>query len=91
MIRSTLTKSCSVNDALIVSCLSVVPKNHAAWLIGAGARLSLPRILHRALVRWFVRKYEVDLSECPCDIGDFSSLADFFVRPLVEGARPIDT
>ena len=79
-----------MNDALIVSLLSVVPKNRGARLIGAGARLRLPRFAHRMLLRWFVRKYAVDLSESEGTIDDFDSLSQFFIRTLKPGMRPID-
>lgn len=79
-----------MNDALIVSMLSLVPKNPTARMMGRGARLRLPTLFHRALVRWFVRKYQVDLSECEGDIDDFDSLAQFFVRGLKPGVRPVD-
>ena len=45
-----------VKDTLIVSVLSMVPKNRTARWLGAGARLRLPRFAHKALVRWFVWK-----------------------------------
>ena len=79
-----------MNDALIVSMLSVVPKNHGARWLGAGTRLRLPRFAHRMLLRWFVRKYQVDLSESQGDIDDFDSLSSFFIRTLKPGMRPID-
>ena len=70
--------------------LSMVPKNHTARWMGAGARLRLPRFAHRWLLKWFVWKYQVDLSECVGGIEDFESLAEFFVRELKDGMRPID-
>jgi phosphatidylserine decarboxylase len=80
-----------VNDALIVSLLSVVPKNRSAWMMGLGARLRLPRFANQMLLRWFVRQYGVDLTESEGQISDFDSLAEFFVRALKPGMRPIDT
>jgi phosphatidylserine decarboxylase len=79
-----------LNDGLIVSLLSVVPKNRSARCIGAASRLRLPRFAIRWLVRWFVRKYRVNLDECEGGVDDFESLAHFFVRPLLPGMRPID-
>lgn len=79
-----------MKDALIVTALSVVPKNSAARGMGHLARLRLPAWLHRFIVTRFVRKYRVDLSECEGGIDDFASLADFFVRALKPGVRPID-
>ena len=79
-----------MNDALIVSLLSVIPKNRTARLMGAGTRVRLPAFAHRALVRWFVRKYGVNLDECQGGIDDFPTLAQFFIRELKPGMRPID-
>lgn len=79
-----------MNDALIVSMLSIVPKNPVARGMGGASRIRLPAWLHRAVVRWFVGKYGVDLSECVGDVDDFPTLAEFFVRPLKEGVRPVD-
>jgi phosphatidylserine decarboxylase len=42
------------------------------------------------LVRWFVRKYGVDMSEAAVgDIAAYRSFNDFFTRALKEGARPL--
>ena len=42
------------------------------------------------LVRWFVRKYGVDMSEAAvADVTAYRSFNDFFTRALKEGARPI--
>jgi phosphatidylserine decarboxylase len=58
--------------------------------MGAASRLRLPRFAHRMLLRWFVKKYKVDLSESVGEIEDFDSLAQFFIRKLKSGMRPID-
>ena len=43
------------------------------------------------LVRWFVRKYGVDMNEAANgDIASYASFNDFFTRALKPGARPID-
>ena len=42
------------------------------------------------LVRWFVRKYGVDMSEAANpDLASYASFNDFFTRALKPGARPI--
>ena len=42
------------------------------------------------LVRWFVRKYGVDMSEAAVsDIAAYASFNDFFTRALKPGARPL--
>jgi len=79
-----------MKDALVVSLLSAVPKNRAARGMGALARLRLPRWAHLLLIRWFARRYGVDLDECDRPLGDYATFADFFVRGLPPGARPVD-
>ncbi|MET0239513.1 MAG: archaetidylserine decarboxylase [Sphingobium sp.] len=42
------------------------------------------------LIRWFVGKYGVDMSEAAnADIESYKSFNDFFTRPLRVGARPL--
>lgn len=79
-----------MKDALIVTMLSVVPKSWTARLMGAFSRTPLPRVFHRALLRWYVRHYGVSLDECQGGIDDFPTLARFFIRELRPGVRPID-
>ncbi len=74
-----------MNDALVVSLLSVVPKGLGSRLQGAAGRLGLTR----HLIAWYADTYGVDTSEMVGTIDDYASLQDFFVRPLKEGARPI--
>ena len=43
-----------------------------------------------ALIRWFVNKYKVDMSEAAePDINQYRSFNDFFTRALKPGARPL--
>ena len=79
-----------MKDALIISALSLVPKHAVAGWMGAFARLSLPRPLRRLLLRWYVWKYDVDLSECVGTLDDFPTLVAFFTRALKPGVRPVD-
>lgn len=79
-----------MKDALIISALSVVPKNHAARLMGVFARTRLPAAAQRALLTWYVGKYRVDLTECEGELADYGSLTDFFTRALKPGVRPVD-
>lgn len=79
-----------MNDALIVSLLSALPKNHTTRLMGAFSRTALPGALQRSLLRWYVDHYQVNLEECQGSIEDYPTLARFFIRELKPGVRPID-
>ncbi|MEQ1572132.1 MAG: archaetidylserine decarboxylase [Myxococcota bacterium] len=74
-----------MRDALIVTALSVVPRNHGARAMGRLARSRVSRWLTTA----FVRAYHVDLTEAEGAIGDFRTLEALFTRKLRPGSRPI--
>jgi phosphatidylserine decarboxylase len=75
-----------VKDALIVSLLSVTPRKRGARTMGWLAR----RRASRLAVRWFVRRYKVDLSEASGELRAYPTLEALFTRELVSGARPVD-
>jgi phosphatidylserine decarboxylase len=79
-----------MNDAFIVSALSLVPKHPTARFMGWTARIQMPGVVQKAVLRWYVNAYNVDLTECEGTIDDYASLAEFFVRPLRPGVRPVD-
>jgi len=74
-----------MNDALVVSLLSIVPKGLGSKLQGAVGRLGLSR----HLIAWYARTYGVDTDEMVGTFDDYASLQDFFVRELKPGMRPI--
>ncbi len=54
------------------------------------ARIRLP-VVKDALIRGFVRLFDVDLTEVDARVpDDFRTFNDFFTRELADGARPID-
>ncbi|MCB9684239.1 MAG: phosphatidylserine decarboxylase [Alphaproteobacteria bacterium] len=75
-----------MKDALIVSALSLVPRNHGARGVGWLARSRVSR----GLTRIFVRAYGVDLAEAEGGIGDYPTLEALFTRKLRAGLRPVD-
>ena len=79
-----------MKDGLIISLLSILPKNKIARFMGWNARIELPKTLHRMLIRYFVWKYKINLEECNGDIDDFDSLSEFFIRTLKPDRRTID-
>ena len=86
---SPTTQVFPLRDALIVSALSVLPRNQLARGMGWLARVHLPGFLNRWLIRWYIRHYRVDMSVCDDDISHYPTLSDFFVRRLKPGARPL--
>jgi phosphatidylserine decarboxylase len=74
-----------VKDGLVITALSLVPRNHAAWWMGAVARLGLTR----PALRLFAWTYGVDVEEASRPLSAYPSLEAFFTRELRPGARPI--
>ena len=75
-----------MNDALIVSLLSIVPKSLGSKLQGVVGRSGLSR----HIIRWYADRYGVNTDEMVDTLDDYPSLQEFFVRPLKPGLRPID-
>ena len=78
-----------MKDGLIITGLSLVPRNLVSRVMGMFGRSHLPRFLLDPILRWYVGHYGVNLSECVGGLGDYNSLVDFFTRPLLPEARPI--
>jgi phosphatidylserine decarboxylase len=77
-----------MSDRLKVLLQYMLPKQRLTTFAGrvAGAQGGL---MTTRLIRWFVRKYAVDMSEAgDADIGSYKSFNDFFSRPLKAGMRP---
>ena len=67
----------------------LLPKRGLTQFAGRVARAQGGRATTR-LIRWFVGKYGVDMSEAENpDITSYASFNDFFGRPLKPGVRPL--
>ena len=67
----------------------LLPKQALTVFAGRVARWRGGRFTH-ALVRWFVRRYGVNMAEAAnADIGTYASFNEFFTRPLKPGVRPL--
>jgi len=79
-----------VSDRLTVLAQYLLPKQALTTLAGSLAG-SEAGALTTAVIRWFVRRYGVDLSEAvDPDPASYKSFNDFFTRPLRADARPLD-
>ncbi|WP_137895897.1 archaetidylserine decarboxylase [Ramlibacter sp. 2FC] len=78
-----------MSDRLAVLPQYLIPKRALTRVAGriAGARGG---VRTHALIRRFVARYGVDMSEAADpDIASYASFNEFFTRPLREGARPL--
>jgi phosphatidylserine decarboxylase len=76
-------------DRLKVLLQYALPKRRLTRIAGRVAAAERGATTTR-LVRWFVRRYGVDLSEAADpDPGSYATFNAFFTRPLKAGARPL--
>jgi len=78
-----------MSDRFSVLLQYALPKQGLTVLAGRIARARAGTMTTR-LIRWFVARYGVDMSEAADpDIASYASFNDFFTRPLKAGARPL--
>lgn len=80
-----------MKGALVARLQYLLPKSLISAAVRRIARSRRPW-LRRALVHWFARQFEVDMSEARIEsLDEYESFNDFFTRALKDGARPVDT
>lgn len=78
-----------MSDRLKILLQYLLPKQRLTTFAGRVARAQRGSMTPR-LIRWFVRKYGVDMSEASNpDIISYKSFNEFFTRPLRSGVRPL--
>jgi phosphatidylserine decarboxylase len=80
-----------MSDRLAVLPQYLLPKKALTLFAGWVAR-SEGRALTTGLIRWFVKRYQVNMAEAANpDLASYTSFNDFFTRALKTGARPLAT
>ncbi|MEZ6196895.1 MAG: archaetidylserine decarboxylase [Planctomycetota bacterium] len=77
-------------DTLTLRFLRFLPKNLISRGFGWIARRERPRFLVRPFMRWFVRRFDLDLGEAARPFETYPSLLALFTRELRPGARPLE-
>jgi len=57
---------------------------------GKLAGLKLPKSMMQAVIKRFIKKFNIDVSEIALPLSEFDTLQSFFIRKLKDGVRPID-
>lgn len=66
-----------------------LPRCFVSRMTGRFARLELPGFLLRPFLRWYAKRYGVDLADAVRPLEDYASFVDFFTRELEPAARPL--
>jgi phosphatidylserine decarboxylase len=66
-----------------------LPRCFVSRTTGRFARLHLPGFLLRPFLRWYAKRYGVDLTDAVRPLEDYESFVDFFTRELRPEARPL--
>jgi phosphatidylserine decarboxylase len=69
--------------------LHLIARRGLSRVVGWITSARLPAFLIQGAIRWFVRKYGVDLSQVAEPIPSFKTFNAFFTRTLLPQARPI--
>ena len=69
--------------------LAALPQGLISWVTGRVTRIPLPRGLRKSIFTRFARRYGASLDEVAGELTEYRSLAEFFARPLRDGARPL--
>lgn len=78
-----------MKDALIGLILRVTPKNLLSFLVGKLVHARLPWPFASLSVRWFARRYRINMSEAEHPIEHYGSIGELFTRHLKSELRPI--
>lgn len=71
--------------SLYVLFLKLLPKNLLSRFVGFLASKGISKIA----IRWFAKRYKINLDEASQPISEFKTLNQFFTRTLKDGARPV--
>jgi phosphatidylserine decarboxylase len=77
-------------ESLMPVLQAILPQHFLSRVVGWFARLEQPVWLKNRLIRLFMARYGIDLTEATCrHAEDYPSFNAFFTRSLREGVRPL--
>jgi phosphatidylserine decarboxylase len=79
-----------MNEATYMTLMRLLPRSALSTVVGMLTRARAPAPLHQAAMRWFAKRYRVELEDAEGAVSDYPTFAQFFTRRLKPGLRPID-
>jgi len=71
-----------------IPLLSILPRNAISQAFGVVARANIP-LFSTQFRNWFVRHFQIDLSDAAKPLEQYANVHELFVRELIPTARPI--
>ncbi len=68
----------------------VIPERLLSRLVGIIARRNWPAFILQPFLRWYCRKFDVNMDEAKYPLNHYKNFIEFFTRPLKEDVRTID-
>ena len=78
-----------MKDSAIKKLLTLMPKSVMSKAVGAATHMEVSPALHRKAASLFARAMHIDTDDYALRPEDCTTFAEFFARPLKEGARPV--
>ena len=73
----------------VKEALTLMPKSILSTAMGHATHLNAPSALHQAAARAFARAMKIETDDYDLQPDECATFADYFARPLKEGARPV--
>jgi phosphatidylserine decarboxylase len=83
-------KAPGLKERVVINSLKVLPQHTMSAMAGTVFGLQTPRALRKLAVTAYGKYFGVNFDEVKEPLDSFSSLQNFFVRELKDGARPVD-
>lgn len=79
-----------MRDDTFMTLMRLLPKSALSTVVGLATRAPAPARVHQAAMRFFAKRYRVNLHEAEGSIEDYPTFAQFFTRKLKPGTRSVD-
>lgn len=70
--------------------LRYLPKSYLSYAIGHLVHVKVPGPFGKMLVKWFAKRYKIDLDIAERTLAEYATIGELFTRNLKPGARPIE-
>jgi len=70
--------------------LRYLPKSYLSYAMGHLVRVKVPDPFGKMLVKWFAKRYKIDVEIAERALHEYPTIGDLFTRNLKPGVRPIE-